>query len=261
MKCTVKYEHRSGLSRGGSARLMTKGDALGTAGYISVWGYPALTEKVIEDQGSTSGLMGLPLFTDLLYLDIDDAPETVDAVEDQLQRLGWAYEMYDSGNRGAHFHIPCVEVTRTDLPMLVKRWVAHYFPYKGVDDSLYKTSGIIRTEGTFHHKRPGAQKRFVGAYEGSMVDLLATLPDAPMPRAVNLGEDREAGEILSMLWLDPATEGGRNHQIYRRSYLARLAGIEMGDLEDMLLTYNELMVSPPLPEREVLATMRSAYRG
>ncbi len=254
------YESRSGLTRSSTVSLLPWAQAMETAGYISCWGYPELTQKVIRDQGSTSGLMGLPLYTDLLYLDIDDAPETVGLVENYLQEQGWGYELYNSGSRGVHFHLPCSPITRTDLPMIIRRWVTQHFPFKGVDESLYKTSGIIRTPGTFHHKSPGSQKRFLRGCEGSEVDVLATLAEAPIPRSVSLGDDREAAEILSGLWLEYADEGGRNHQIYRRAYLARLAGLTPDEAEGLLLTYNELMVNPSLPEREVIATMRSAFR-
>jgi hypothetical protein len=251
------HEHRAGLQRSSAVILLPFEEAIERPGYISVFSYPPETVTQIRETGTTAGLRGLPLSCKLVYLDVDDNDAAADAAEAKLQEMGLGYERYSSGNRGFHFHIPCEEIVRVDTPHRVKVWVQANF--QGVDDSLYKTSGIIRTPGTFHHKKPGSRKTLVSSGTGKILDLLAAEVPAPVSY-VSLDEDADAAAVLDWLWMEPSFSGGRNREIYRRAFLCRLAGYDRDEAEGLLLNYNVHMVRPALSPHEVITTARSAYR-
>lgn len=252
------YEHRSGLQRGGNPTLLPLDEAITRPGYISVFAYPPEAQAMIKANGGTFGLRGVPLSASVIYLDFDDNDPAADAAETKLQEMGLGYERHFTGNRGFHFHIRCLAVSRLDLAYRVKAWVASNFP--GADPSLYKTSGVIRTPGTFHHKSPGKTKHLVSSGEGKLLDLMAADIVTQIPRYVSLDTDTDAAAALDRLWLEPAYSGGRNQEIYRRAFLCRMSGMLLEDAEEALQIFNELMVNPPLPTSEVISATRSAFR-
>lgn len=260
-KTNILFEHRPGPIRTGSVNLLPFNEASQQPGFISVFGMTKEAQGHIRACNNTAGLRGLPLYTDLIYLDFDDAENDAADTETTLQRLGLRYEVYSTGRAGRfHFHVPCVPATRTDLPMRVAAWIGQNF--KGYDPKIYMTSGVIRTVGTFHSKAPGKFKHLLHEADGETIDIMKATKDV-MPKVyLGVGDsDVEAAEVLQSLWVEPCFEGGRNRQVYRRAYLAKIAGIDMPEAEELLRTWNELMVHPPLKDGEVITTVRSAYRG
>lgn len=257
----VLFEHRFNQVRSGSVNLLPYEAAHTQPGFISVFGYPEEAQQHILGTNTTAGLRGVPLYCDLIYLDFDDNEQGAADAEHTLQRLGLHYELFSTGRPGRyHFHIPAAPLLRSDVPFRVMSWVTQNF--HGTDNSLYKTSGIIRTEGTFHNKAPGKRKEWLRTGEGCLVDIMTATRDV-MPRVFTAQDssDAEAAEVLENLWVEPCYEGGRNRQVYRRAYLAKIAGIDLCRAEELLKSWNELMVHPPLYEGEVVTTVRSAYRG
>lgn len=246
----------------GQVNLLPFNAAIQLPGFISSFGMPFSTAEFIRSTNSTSGMRGMQLFTDLLYIDFDDAENDAADAETTLQRLGLQYELFSTGRVGRyHFHVPCNPLTRSDLPMRVAEWVSQNF--NGYDPKIYMTSGVIRTPGTFHAKAAGQRKHLVHSEEGATLDLM-TATKTMMPKVFtgSTGEvDMDAGQIFDGLMIEPCHEGGRNRQVYRRAYLAKLAGKQLHEAEDLLRAWNEMMVYPPLREGEVLTTVRSAYRG
>lgn len=257
----ILYESRSGPVRNGSVILLPFNEASQRPGFVSVFGFTKETVDHIRACNNTAGMRGLPLYTDLIYLDFDDNEAGAQHAEDTLDEMGISYEKYSTGRVGRyHFHIPCSPILRSDLPLRVGSWVEQNFT--GYDASLYKTSGVIRTNGTFHSKAPGKFKHLLHSVEGAIVDIMKETKDV-MPKVyTGAGDtDAEAAEVLERLWLEPCFEGGRNRQVYRRAYLAKLAGKGVAETEELLRMWNELMVHPPLREGEIITTVRSAYRG
>lgn len=251
------YESRAGLQRTGPLVLLPFEEAIQRTGYISVFGYHPETVAKIRETGTTAGLQGSLFGTEMVYLDIDDNPAAADAAERTLTEMELQYTRYFSGSRGFHFHIPCELVIRADVPYRAKSWATKHFP--GVDLSIYKTSGIIRTPGTWHHKKQGGRKTLVSQGRGLLLDLLGEEYTPPI-KYVSLDEDADAAAALDRLWLEPVTSGGRNQEIYRRAFLCRMAGMVFDEAVGQLLGFNQLMVHPPLPHGELTATVRSAYR-
>ncbi len=256
------YEHRSGPIRTGTVHLLPFSEAIQLPGFISSFGFPSSTADYIREVNNTAGMRGMQLSTELLYIDFDDAENDAADAETTLQKLGLKYELFSTGRIGRyHFHVPCVALTRSDLPMRVADWVSQNF--KGYDPKIYMTSGVIRTPGTYHSKQPGKFKHSIHVEDGAILDLMKATKDV-MPKvyigAANGDQDADAEQLFQGSLIEPCYEGGRNRQVYRRAYLARLAGYQMREAEDLLRSWNEMMVYPPLREGEVLTTVRSAYR-
>lgn len=248
------YEIRSGIRRSGQPILV---DCLeGLTGYRSLYGFNEEVANLIKEQKGTYGLHGKPLFSDTLFIDIDDNPSAEVTVEKKLMEQGVGFQVYDSGNRGKHFHVPIKEMYGKDVAYRQKHFVAENYP--GADTSIYKITGIIRLPGTYHYKNPGNTKKCIREYRGPKLEV--TFSDI-IPEVFNTEDvDPEAASKLSWEWFKKVGEGGRNRQIYNMAFLSSLAGYSVDEARDNLLHYNSVMITPPLSNEEVVRTVKSAYR-
>lgn len=249
------YELRSGLKRSGSPLLVESLE--GQTGYRSIYGFPDKLAKHIEKQGSTFGIRGQELYSDTLFIDIDDNPAAESTVEQILLTQGVGFDMYDTGNRGKHFHIPITEMLGKDVPYKQKAFVEANYP--GADLSIYKCTGIIRLPGTFHYKNPGKTKKLLKRVEGPTLDI--SLMDIVPEVTSRVKGDNEAEEILDASWLRPVYSGGRNRKIYTMAFLSAILDYPIEETTKNIMCFNSSMVRPPLDETEVLRTIKSAYRG
>jgi hypothetical protein len=255
----IKYEYRAYLLRHGEPQLMPAQAAQGIVGFSSVYGFPEETVRCIEDSGSTRDIHGLPLYSDLLYLDFD-SEEGVEEARQKLQHMGIGYERYTTGNRGCHFHIPIEAMLGPLVPSIQKAYVDQTFPY--ADLSLYKYTGIIRNNGTWNLKNLGRRKELIEVVEGKKLVV-----DLTPPR--NRGETRmfyseldpeEADIILGQKLLQTIGNGGRNNGVYMLAYMAKTAKYNKDEARDLLWQYNCTMVQPPLDDREFNAIINSCFR-
>jgi Zn/Cd-binding protein ZinT len=90
--------------------------------FQSVYGYPQDTVNKILSQGHTRDLKGLPVYSDYLYIDVDQ-DDNVDIVRQKLRVLGIKIMEYTTGNRGIHFHIPITRMEGTDVVYSQKVWL------------------------------------------------------------------------------------------------------------------------------------------
>lgn len=253
------YEYRPSVSRSSKIKLVTKEELTNLTGFQSIYGFPPDVATKVLDQGGTWGMRSLKLYSDTLFLDIDDNDELANRIQQHLENQEIGHEMYFTGNRGYHFSIPIVPMLGVSVPLDQKRWVNHYF--KGVDTSIYKTSGLIRLPGTYHTSNPGKKKVLVSSYTASEpleIDLSTVPLEAPKQISTDL-DDAEG--LLDRGWLRRDFETGRNRSIYNRAFLCSVTGIDEDRAIELLLMYNSIMVSPSLPENEVIKTVRSGYRG
>lgn len=261
----INYEYRRNTKRSGPVMLKDYEDIQGRSGYISCYGFPKETSELIEEQKATYGLAELPLYSDLLYIDVDDDNATAWNIQAEIQRLGLTYSMFASGSPDSyHFHLPTVPQTMVGLPSLHLLWMKQTFGKDAnVDFSIYKTSGIIKIAGAPHKKHPGAIKEFLRENTMDTLDLTDfSVKYEPMlikERDSSLTEDSKA-DILDM-WLNQACEeGGRNIALYKRCVMAADLGLDKYAIEDLMRRWNNIWCYPPISEREMLSTINSATR-
>jgi hypothetical protein len=255
----IYREYRAGLRRSGKPILLPVEEIYDRMGFISVYGFDQDTKDIIDAQGGTYGLRGQNLYSNLLYIDIDDNDALAVVVRDTLLEMQVTFDMYHTGGRGWHFHIPIEPMSGPDVAYRQKRWVAHHFP--GTDISLYKTSGIIRLPGTYHSGHPGNRKMLHRRNKANLLKI--DLSDLP----VTVGKwqveesDYDTEAILDSLLMKEASLGGRNNAIYARAMLFAKLNEPLEDAVRVLTVYNDSLVHPPVSPNELMTTIKSAYRG
>ena len=255
----IKYEYRPHLLRYGAPQLMPIEAAKGIVGFSSIYGFPAETARCIEDSGSTKDIYGMPLYSDILYLDYD-SDEGVEEARQILINMGVGFERFTTGNRGCHFHITTKPMTGPLVPSIQKAYVDLTFPH--ADLSIYKYTGIIRNTGTWHLKNPGKRKELVEEVSGKRLIIDLSPPkDRDQTRVFYADLDpEEADIILGQRLLNPISEGGRNNGLYILAYMAKVAMYDKAAARDMLWQYNCTMIQPPLDDREFNSVINSCYR-
>lgn len=238
--------------------MLTVDDIYNRTGFISVYGFDEETKDEIVENKGTFGLRGRKLYSDCLFLDIDDNDALASEITRSLVGSKVKFDKYHTGGRGWHFHIYIEPMVGADVAYRQKRWVGHHFP--GSDLSLYKTSGIIRLPGTYHSNNPGRRKELREQHDGDLLTL--TLEDLP----VSVGdwcveENLDTEAILDTLLMKAASAGGRNNAIYQRAMLMSKLDIEEDKALRILSKYNSMLVSPPVGDNELVNTINSAYRG
>ena len=113
-------EWRTGLQRNGPPNLQPSQPP--GSQFQSVYWFPHATAMRIQAQGNMKNLEGLDLWTDTLLVDIDQ-PENIPPALEILRDIGCGWEMWTTGNRGAHFHIPHNPLEGTDVIYSQIQWM------------------------------------------------------------------------------------------------------------------------------------------
>lgn len=132
----------------------------------TVWSMDQM--EMAKQVGSIKILQQEACLIDTLFVDFDDAER------DAMQFLKWVkdnhfhYEMYDSGGRSQHFHIPILPIHSVNAPYSTKNFMQTYCSNLRYDSSIYQYASLFRLPGTEHHKT-GKKKVLL---ESGGIDLL-----------------------------------------------------------------------------------------
>ena len=252
----MKYEVRSTMGR--KDKIMLTETPEEYTGFRSIYGYDdSAVEYILENKGRTSHMHGYRLYSDTLFLDVDDNDTAAEMIKSKLLSMGVGFDMYHTGNRGYHFHIPIKPMYGADTAFRQKNYVKETFP--GADTSIYKTTGVIRLPGTFHFKCPGKCKRLIFSAEGDTLEVKSSY--IPIEGIYMDEFDREnVIDRLNQKFMTRCFEGIRNRYIYNLAFLCKLAEMDYDSARSDIFEYNNNMVIPPLPLNEVELTVKSAYR-
>ena len=254
----IKYEYRSAQSRHGKPKLKTIKEMKGLSGFKTIFGFNKKAQDYISSIGATKGVGKYPLYMDKLYLDFDNNLEAEKKSLAKLQKLGYAHEVYNTGGRGIHIHIPTYPVERLGIAFYIKNVVSNMFP--GADEKIYKPTGIIRLPGTYHSKT-NKQMVIVKKVEGKILNIDEHRPKGFIPvKPVNLENDSEF--LDRMLTKDLNTcvhEGGRNDHAFYIAATACKLNLDKSLLEDLLMDWNFTKCNPSLSTTEIKTVINSAY--
>ena len=262
----ILYEYRPGVKRKGKPRLLPRKEIEGKQGYISVYGFDEETQQDIISKRGTYGLQNNKLYSDLLYIDVDDNKEAAFAIKSKLELMYIQYLMFDSGSPNSyHFHIPIIPMYDTNINYIHKQWVEETFI--GADLSIYKTSGVIRIEGSFHASYPGCSKDQI-YYAAPIADVLdlheySTKMEIVLPSPaseLSIDDTENLDMLFNNLLFKLASEGNRNNEVFRRAVVAKDLGIDLDSIIEKLQVWNGYWCDPPVADTELIATINSAYR-
>ena len=238
----MKREYRKSTVRLGRPILMETQP--NWANYQSVYQYPRETVEIIQNQGNTAGLKGVPVYTDTLFIDIDKE-DSVAPVLEILKGLGFQMDILTTGNRGIHVEIPCEPMEGSEVPYSQCQWLKNHGLWDYVDTTFYHPAGQFRVRGAIHEKT------------GKTKELLETLPGdtltipliTPPPITVTLHDEEDIGSPeaqfqFQMNLMRKRDEGQRHLHIYILVQSGLRAGVEPDELMDCVLWWNANQDNP-----------------
>jgi hypothetical protein len=254
----ILYEYRRQVRRGGrQINLLPKEELVGLMGFRSIFGFDEDAQAYIRQERTTSGLVGHNFYADELLVDFDDAWLAAESFAEDL--APYSYTMWDTGGRSIHFHVDIEPMYGPHTPYIHRAWMKEFAP--GSDINIYKSSGIYRLPGTYHHKTVGARKVLLETNTGSKLELGDVRQDTWSGAHVYDDVDTDAEAVLNNLLMLPANEGGRNNRLFT---IARLS-LKCGDTYDTALAsclnWGSTFCVPSLSSIEVQATVQSVYKG
>lgn len=118
-------------------------------GFRSVYLYPAEAVRHMIEKGAVRGINQFPVYSDTLFVDFDDGDASIEKMIKILESAGVAYEMFFSGSKGYHFHVPIKPMFGTNVPYSQKQFILG-LGISSADTSIYKHTGLFRLPGTWH---------------------------------------------------------------------------------------------------------------
>ena len=252
----IHYEIRPTVNRSAKINLVPTQDRYNYVGFTSVYGFPPGTTARIRTTGSTGRLNRFPVYSDVLYMDFDDNDAAAWDFFHQHILGKYEAEVYTSGGRSIHFHIPITPMQGSNVPYSQKYWVQQRS--EAADTSMYTHSGLFRLPGTYHAKNPGNKKRLLCVLEGDRLHIENRIKVS----APSLEEDTELdfniimGKLLHMR----VGEGDNRHKhAYKIVAAGKSAGIDEHRTRRLLGMWNQQNCLPAKSEWELDKIIRWVY--
>lgn len=181
-------------------------------GFRSVYMFPESAAKEIRDSGESRGFKKYPLFSDRLFIDLDNGYKDVAKVQEFLEENSYSYKLYSSGGKGYHFEIETSMLKDCDVPASQLAFVQTLGIQ--VDESIYRPNSIISLPGRIHPKT-GNRKELVKDFRGfNLLEIEPVVQELVLP-TVCLDQDLDNFEIgLTQLqtYLNRQPKLGRRHE-------------------------------------------------
>jgi hypothetical protein len=150
-------------------------------GFRSYFLFDEEQKVFITNQGNMQGLDQLAVYSDTLFIDIDNNRNCMKKGREFLTKQGIQYQLYVSGGKGYHFVIPLQETYQhISLPMIHRLWVEQLDI--DADLSIYRHAGLFRLPGTIHQSTR-RKKRLLEARKGDNLSLDIGI-ELPKPKRV-----------------------------------------------------------------------------
>jgi hypothetical protein len=227
-------------------------------GFRSVYLYGVEAYKKICETGAVRNLNKFPVYSDTLFIDFDDGDKSIETLKTILDKSGIAWEMYFSGRKGYHFHIPIEPMWGVHVPYSQKQFVRG-LGLDTADTSIYKHTGLFRTPGTYH-KVTGEKKALVDSSKGNVLRVPYIEPEdtfevvqgtvASLTAALNT-----ANHII----LDEPGAGGRHNSLLAVAKHLIQAGAQKETILDICsLVHNSWEEQYENPQEEIESIVERA---
>jgi hypothetical protein len=254
------YEFRATKRRLEAVRLLPLDELRDRRGFRSLYGYGPEAVEHIRTTQSTSDMAGLPVASNVLFVDFDDRPDDAHRMADELRAYDWV--KFDSGGRSIHLHIRIDSMYGGEVPQIQKTWMKEHFPT--ADMSIYRTSGIYRLTGTFHESNPGHCKHVIEVNQpDKALKIEVDRAKLPVWTPVVDKPDEELNEILMLLvttYVDKGTTG-RNYHAFKICKVCAKLGLNSYETIKIIERWNKQFCNPPLQAGSIESTIISVYRG
>jgi hypothetical protein len=255
---TYYYEVRPTVSRIGKLRFVPADELHLHTGFRSVYGYDEALVDLLLDRGSTEAMAGYPVFANELIVDVDD-DDLVPQVAEQLKKLGVSFQWFNTGRRGAHFHVATEPLCVRNLPHSMRMWCKSNMP-EGVDLTIYREAAVIRLPGTWHEKNPGHRKELVHSASGNLLVIPVVAPPPPPSGTWDRTEGPRPKAEFWALYLETKAEPGRHMRLFALGARAAECGMSYEEGLDAVTEWAATKAIPPIPGHDVAQHYANGYR-
>lgn len=211
MSREIKYEYRTEKYRRGAPLLLDTPSR--QFRYRSLYGYGPDTAQDIHSRGNTRDLAGCPVYSDCIVVDCDTEVEA-ETVKERLTELDIPFELWLTGNRGCHFHIPIEPMYGTDVIWSQTCWLRDIGIWDIIDTSIYRENGQIRVPGAVHEKTGRVKEKVMNAVGTAIkIDRRTPPPTITNRREVVDGSPEARHEYFRNLMYQ-RFEGGRHGHMF-----------------------------------------------
>ena len=225
--------------------------------FRSVYAYP---EEVLKDRETTKNFFGTDLAANTLFIDIDNGQSTVERIEHDLKMNDVYFEKWDTGNRGAHFHVGTPFIVSPYLHQFHKFTLSSYWPdlieKNLIDCSIYNPSGQIRMPGAVHNKT-GRVKLLEYVHKGQyLLDIL----EGVIVKSKDRLEYVATSDSYNRLVLSKVYPGGRHLHIMKIVKEGIVLNYSLDKVFEDVLFWNRYGALEPLPFNEVETHVSKCWR-
>ena len=216
--------------------------------YKSMYAYPEDVADKIRTNGHTRGLKGCTLYSHTIYIDVDD-DTNIEEVLNILHSEQIPFYHFDTGNRGAHFHIPILPMIGVHVIYSQIEWLKDVGLWNLIDQSIYREGGQIRMVHAVHEKT-GRKKKVVYGPDLSLKTLeVPHLVPPPVPKpSYEIGEGDDADkQIYFMNLMRKCREGQRHTHMYIIWRSGLRAGFDPETVKESIRNWNNMQ---DIPHRE-----------
>ncbi len=237
---------------------------LPATGFRSVYMYQQEAVDFFRRKGTVVGADQFEVFSDTLFVDFDAQPEAVTEMANRLRAKNIGFQIWESGSKGHHFHIPLAELQADkDLPAIHKTLMeATKLP---VDSSIYRHTGLFRLPGAIHKKtRKPKVLTCEHAGEPLFFDLNQFRPATPKYERYSVDGSIELLPLAlitaSTACVVSPTIGNRYMTLWRTARSLADAGLSESVTLELLEAVNDQWESPKEQE-EIERAVSEAYSG
>lgn len=243
--------------------------ALPDAGYCSVYQFNAMDAHLIRAQKHSRDLGRFSVYTDRLWIDIDAANDSPQAIEDAKQytrqlaadfkQQGLDFTVWFSGKKGYHICIKIHPIEGHGVPHSQLVYVRDTMKLT-CDYSLYQHGRLLSNPGRLHPKT-GIKKHRIMENSGTLLSIpLISPPERLALDTATLSSSDKARIALSRvqnLILDAPLPGMRHQNLW--SAAMQLIDANMSDeLAFGLLYYANEFFPEPKPKEEIWRAVQQA---
>jgi hypothetical protein len=239
-------------------RTLSNFSSLKDAGFRSVYLFDKTSADEIKALGNSQGFSRFTVWSDMLIVDIDSGDQGLVKVLNKLD--GLAMEVYSSGSKGYHIHIPH-DLVGGPVPEAHQQFLESRGIADGETDfSLYRPNSIVALPGRLHPKT-GRKKTLIFVFDGER----PTMPNPyVIPKVQHELIATEAEQfrvalyrVLSLLEQEPK-QGKRHTALWSTAGMLRDAGFDQDTALTMLTKLSSLWLYPK-DTNEVERAVSQAY--
>lgn len=227
-------------------------------GYRSVFAWSKEDAVEAKTAGTVKVLKDRPAFTDTIFVDFDNNEKGALAFKKDLDDEDLLYEMYTSGGRSLHFHIPTVPAYDIRVPNSVRKFMQN-FSQHGYDQSVYNYCSLFRLSGTIHEKT-GKPKELIDRGGFFTLELNLVEPD----KIAIIPTEHDALAVAMAIYCNyigtGVAEGGRYTVQWKVAKAFQEAGLSFDTALELVLAMDESWKNLSKGPEETKRAVRDAYR-